>query len=44
MVVNDTYNLPRMQTLINMWENSRKGESVNIFPDDGHKDPKHVVK
>jgi hypothetical protein len=29
---------------VNVRENSRKGKSVNILPDDGHKEPKHVVE
>jgi hypothetical protein len=30
--------------LANVGENSRKVEGVNILPDDGLKEPKHVVK
>jgi hypothetical protein len=33
-----------MKTLTNVRENTRKVDSVNIFPDDVHKEPKHVVK
>jgi hypothetical protein len=33
-----------MQTLANVGENDRKVESVNILPDDDHKEAKHVVK
>jgi hypothetical protein len=43
-LTNNTYDLPQLQTLANVGENSRTGESVNILPDDGGKEPKHVVK